>query len=69
MLTQIMGETVRIDGMTYRLAPGYVLAFENGLPFPQAGFQGKTVNFPVRYWLGSGGTRNQVTQLLVKMFR
>lgn len=65
LLTKFTGQSVEINGISYALAPGYQLGTDGGRPILLDSLKGNGTHMMVRYWLGSGDTRNQVTQLLV----
>lgn len=65
LLTKFTGQSVEIDGITYALAPDCRLGTDGGRPIPLDSLKGNRLHMMVRYWLGSGDTRNQVTQLLM----
>ena len=69
VLTRFASRAVQIDGATYQLAPGCVVALENGLPVPPEFLQRPSLHLRVVYWLGSEEpTKGQVIQLLIKRF-
>lgn len=64
-LLKATGGTVRIDRSQYALAPGALVEDSHGNPFPLREYAWNAVEIPVRYWLGTGETRNQVVQMIL----
>jgi hypothetical protein len=56
---------VRIDRSHYALAPGALIEDFYGNPVPLLEYVGNAVEIPVRYWLGTGETRNQIVQMIL----
>lgn len=56
---------VRIDRSHYALAPGALIEDHRGNPVPLREYVWDAVEIPVRYWLGTGETRNQIIQMIL----
>ena len=56
---------VRIDRSHYGLAPGALIEDSHGNPVQLIEYVGNAVEIPVRYWLGTGETRNQIVQMIL----
>jgi hypothetical protein len=67
LLTKYTGQSVVINGISYTLAPGCQVGTDGGSPYLLDSLKGNSISLVVRYWLGSGDTHNQVTQLLVRL--
>lgn len=64
-LLKATGGTVRIDRSQYALAPGALIEDSYGNPVQLIEYVGNAVEIPVRYWLGTGETRNQIVQMIL----
>lgn len=64
-LLKATGGTVRIERFHYALAPGALIEDSYGNPFPLREYTWNAVEIPVRYWLGTGETRNQIVQMIL----
>jgi hypothetical protein len=64
-LTKVTDGAVRIDRSHYALAPGALIEDFYGNPVQLIEYVGNAVEIPVRYWLGTGETRNQIVQMIL----
>ncbi len=62
-LTLVKGTTVRINGKTYTLAVGALIQDPAGTPMQVPNGRHR---ISVRYWLGTGPTQTQITQMIVE---
>ncbi len=59
--------SVRIDRMTFVLAPDALIEDSGGAPLPLQSMVWVDVELPARYWLGTGPFSNQITQMIVTL--
>lgn len=64
-LLKATGGAVRIDRSQYALAPGALIEDSYGNPVQLIEYAGNALEIPVRYWLGTGETRNQIFQMIL----
>ncbi len=62
-LTLVKGTTVRINGKTYTLAVDALIQDPGGTPMQVRNGRHR---ISVRYWLGTGQTQTQITQMIVE---
>jgi hypothetical protein len=67
VLTKARNGTFWVDRDRYVLASGALIEDANGNPLEAQEMQGSELNVPVQYWVGTGETRNQITQLIVTL--
>jgi hypothetical protein len=67
MLTEAKGGTVLIDRGRYVLAPDALIEDRAGNPLLLRDLTWNDVELPVRYWLGTGGAQNLITQMIVTL--
>jgi len=64
-LTLVKGTTVQINGKTYTLAVGALIQDPGGTPVLVPNGRHRLA---VRYWLGTGQTQTQITQMIVELY-
>ena len=67
ILTMAKANSVRIDRMTFVLAPDALIEDSGGAPLPLQSMVWVDVELPARYWLGTGPFSNQITQMIVTL--
>jgi hypothetical protein len=64
-LLKVTDGAVRIDRFDYALALGALVEDHRGNPVPLREYVWNDVEIPVRYWLGTDETRNQIAQMIL----